>query len=129
MRIQFYPDQKKVFEAMQENDPLLMLISYDKSRILVANIDDSFEHHVLLRQLGYSEMDIDKYYRIVINQEGADWTFVCPTEYKGISDKNKRIETFYNDGIEAITEAMHTIGYECEVNIPQRYRRHFDMLK
>jgi hypothetical protein len=129
MLVQFYPDQKTVFEAMQVNDPLLMLISYDKSKILIANIDDSFEHYILLKQLDYSEMDIDKYYRIVINQEGADWTFVCPSGYKGIIDKDKRIEQFYNDGIEVITEAIHAIGYDCKINIPQRYRRHFNMLK
>lgn len=129
MQVQFYPNQKTVFEAMQINDPLLMLISYDKSKILLANIDDSFEHHILLKQLGYSEWDIDKYYRVVINQEGADWTFVCPSGYKEITDKDKRIEQFYNDGIKAITEAIHAIGYDCEINIPERYRRHFNMLK
>ena len=128
MQIKYYPNEQTVNEAKQINDPLLMLISYDCKEILLANIDDSVEHHILLKQLGYSEMDIDKYYRVVINQEGADWTFVCPSNYKGITDKNRRIEKFYNDGMKAIEEAIKQIGYNCSIGIPQRYRRHFNML-
>ncbi len=125
----YYPDQETVEEAMQVNDPLLMLVSYDGSEVLLSNIDDAFEHIILLRKMGYRETDIDKFFRVVVNQEGADWTFVCPNEYKGIEEKNKRIETFYNDGIIKIEEAITSIGYQAKINIPKRYRRHFNMLE
>jgi len=129
MIIKYYPEKNNVNEAMQVNDPLLMLVSYDGNEILLANIDDAFEHHILLKKLNYKETEIDKFYRVVLNQEGADWTFVCPKDYKGISNQEKRIETFYNDGVTQISKAIKTIGYKADIQIPQRYRRHFNMLK
>lgn len=129
MVIKYYPDEAHVNEAMQVNDPLLMLVSYDGKEILLANIDDAFEHHVLLKKLDYKETAIDKFFRVVLNQEGADWTFVCPKNYKGIGSQEKRIEIFYNDGIVQISKAIQKIGYNAEIQIPQRYRRHFNMLK
>ncbi|MCX7748845.1 MAG: hypothetical protein N2645_18445 [Clostridia bacterium] len=128
MNIEYYPDKTTVDAAQQVDDPLLILVSYDKRRILISNIDDAFEHHILLKKLGYSELDIDKYYRVIVNQDGADWTFVCPSDYKGIKDKDLRIKEFYNDGIDAISKAIQFIGYESNINIPKRYRRHFNML-
>jgi len=129
MIIKYYPDKKTVEEAMQVDDPLLMLVSYDGNEVLLANIDDAFEHIILLRNMNYNETDIDKYYRVVVNQEGADWTFVCPNDYNSIKDKNIRIENFYNDGVIKITEAINAIGYKSEINIPKRYRRHFNLLQ
>jgi hypothetical protein len=129
MIIKYYPDEAHVNEAIRVDDPLLMLVSYDGEEILLANIDDVFEHVILLKKLDYKETDIDKYFRIVLNREGADWTFVCPSNYRGISDKEKRIETFYNDGIDQISKAIQVIGYDVQIQIPQRYRRHFNMLE
>lgn len=129
MEVKYYPNKETVEKAMQADDPLLMLIDYEQKQILLSNIDDSFEHIILLRQLNYRETDIDKFFRVVVNQEGADWTFVCPSDYKRIEDKNRRIETFYSDGIKIITNALKVIGYEnVPINIPNRYRRHFNML-
>lgn len=128
MQIKYYPDKQTVENAMQVNDPLLMLVKHDKSEIIIANIDDVFEHIILLRLMEYPESDIDKYFRVVINHEGADWTFVCPSAYNTIIDKQKRIEQYYNEGITTITEAIISIGYDCEINIPKRYRRHFNMI-
>jgi len=129
MIIKYYPDETRVKEAIQADDPLLMLVSYDGSEVLLSNIDDAFEHLILLKKLGYKETEIDRFFRLVLNQEGADWTFVCPSNYKGISNKEKRIETFYEDGITQISKAIETVGYNVEIQIPQRYRRHFNMLK
>lgn len=126
--IEYFPDKKTVEAAQQVNDPLLMLVSYDHSKILLANIDDAIEHIILLRKLGYSDLDIDQYFRAVVNHNGADWTFVCPTAYKGIKNQDVRVEQFYKDGIDAITKALQEIGYHTEINIPKRYRRHFSML-
>jgi len=129
MIIKYYPDEAHVNEAMQVDDPLLMLVSFDGNEILLSNIDDAFEHLILLKKLDYKENEIDKFFRVILNQEGADWTFVCPSNYKGITNKEKRIETFYNDGITQISKAIQTVGYNVEIQIPQRYRRHFNMLK
>jgi len=128
MKIVFYPDEDKVREIMKENDPVFMLVSFDKKEVLVAPADDVVEHTVMLRKLNRSELDIDKYYRVVVNGTGADWTFVCPLDYKGIPNKTRRIEQFYNDGICAIDSALKKIGYNVEIEIPTRYRRHFKMM-
>lgn len=128
MKIIHYPDREKVDLAIKSDDPLLMLISYDEENVIMANIDDSFEHIILLKSVGFHETDIDKYFRIIVNNDGADWTFVCPSGYKNISDKTRRIKTFFNDGIDVISKVLKSLGYDCDINIPQRYKRHFNMI-
>jgi hypothetical protein len=98
MNIPYYPDFDKVNRAIKDDDPLLMLISYDGNGIIMAGIDDSFEHLILLKSVGLTETDIDKYFRIVVNNDGADWTFVCPSYYKKTRNITKRIACFFNDG-------------------------------
>jgi hypothetical protein len=48
--------------------------------------------------------------------------------YKNISDRTRRIAEFYKDGFGAISAFLSEIGYLCDINIPKRYRRHFDAL-
>lgn len=60
--------------------------------------------------------------QIIFDNEGADWTFVCPPDYKNITNKEKRITEFFNDGVDAITEFLKQIGYDVPINIPKRYR-------
>ena len=130
MNIEYYPNKQTVDEATLHNDPLLVLISFDGSKLLVSNIDDAYEHIILLRKLNYNDNDLEKYFRLVVNKEGADWTFVCPSHYKNIPDKNRRIEVYYNEGILVISKGLKDLGYsDIKIDIPRRYRRHFDLLK
>jgi hypothetical protein len=46
-------------------------------------MDDAPEYNILSKNLNFSELDIDKYLRIIMNEDGADWTFVCPSESGG----------------------------------------------
>lgn len=110
------------------NEPKLALISFNEDEAIVALIDEAVEHNILLEKVGRSSLDIDKYFRIVFYEESADWTFVCPSNYKNITDKIKRINAFYNDGFTAIAKFLSEIGYYSDINIPKRYRRHFNML-
>lgn len=110
MKIIYHPNKQTVEKAMQVDDPLLALIKHDLSELLLSNIDDGGEHIILLRLLNRSEYDLDKYYRVIINSDGADWTFVCPSDYKGISNREKRMERFYNDGIKTIRKALDEIN-------------------
>lgn len=128
MEILYYPDKKTVDEAIKNDDPLLMLVSFDANKLLISNIDDALEHTILLKKLGFKETEIDSYFRIIANKEGADWTFVCPSNYKGITNKKQRIETFYADGFSAIRKGLDAINYHIEINIPKRYRRHVDIM-
>jgi len=128
MEIIYYPDSSAVQNAMRDDDPLLVLVAFDVKQLLASNIDDAFEHVILLRKCGYPETDIDHYFRLVVNKSGADWTFVCPNTYKNITNKNKRIEKFYNDGFKIIPSALKQLGYDVKVEIPQRYQRHIKLI-
>lgn len=129
MQIQYYPNEQAVKDAMQVDDPLLIVIHNTTGDIGICNIDDAGEHYVLLNKLGLGENNIDNYFRIILNSQEASWTFTCPSNYKGITDKNKRIEEFYKDGINAITHTVKILGYDSPIDIPKRYRRHIDILK
>lgn len=128
MKIIKYPTETDVNTAISDKEPLLVLISFDGETVIVSHIDEAVEHHILLMKAGFSDRDIDKYFRIVLDDEGADWTFVCPPDYKNISDKSRRIKAFYKDGFNIISDVLQELGFMVGINIPRRYRRHFDAL-
>ncbi len=115
-------------DILRSDEPKLALISFDGERAITGLIDESVEHNILLEKTGHNSRDIDKYFRIVYDRDSADWTFICPLDYKGIKDKPRRITAFYNDGFQAIARFLSEIGYYGDINIPRRYRRHFDMM-
>lgn len=124
-----YPDEATLDAYLAKKEPLLITISFDGGTVLISRMDDSFEHHILLAHFGIKQTDIDKYFRIVVDEDTADWTFVCPPDYRGITDdRNRRITAFYNDGITAISKVLADIGYYSDIRIPKRYRRHFEAL-
>ena len=127
MQIIKYSEHENIDEAMKKDEPLLALISFDEEVAIVSHIDEAVEHHILLSKAGYNSADID-FFRIIFAKEGADWTFICPPDYKEISDKTRRIAEFYKDGIRAISHFPAEMGYFVDINIPRRYRLHFDMM-
>lgn len=128
MNIIYYPDKDNVTDAMSHDEPLLVLVSFDGEQLIVSQIDEAVEHHILLSKAGFSDTDIDKYFRLVVDKSGADWTFVCPPDYSSVTRKDKRIEEFFKDGMRIIPKALQQLGYDVPVEIPKRYRRHFDMM-
>lgn len=128
MNIIKYPSEEAVNAAMTADEPLLVLISFDGETVIMSQIDEAMEHHILLMNAGFKDTDIDKFFRIVLDRSGADWTFICPPDYKGIQYKDKRIEAFYKDGFAVISSFLHSIGYLVGIDIPKRYRRHLDVL-
>ncbi len=129
MKIIKYPSEEALNNAISADEPLLVLISFDGNTAIMSHIDEAVEHHILLMKTGYNDTDIDKFFRIVLDKSGADWTFVCPPDYKNIPFKDKRIEAFYKDGFSVISEFLHSIGYLVGINIPKRYSRHMNVLK
>lgn len=123
-----YPDAATVDGYIAKKEPLLIAISFDGETVLMSHMDDSFEHHILLAHFDINQTHIDRYFRIAVDDESADWTFVCPPNYKDIADRKRRITAFYNDGITAISNVLSDIGYFSDIKIPRRYRRHFDVL-
>lgn len=128
MEIIKYPSDKEVDKAMREKEPLLVLISFEGKRVIMSQIDEAVEHHILLAKTGSPSTDIDKYFRLVLDEDGADWTFVCPPDYKGIEDKQRRITAFYKDGFSVISDVLSKLGIMVGINIPRRYRRHFEYM-
>lgn len=128
MNIIKYPSEESVNKAIADDEPLLAAISFDGKTAVLSQIDEAMEHHILLMKAGYKDTDIDKFFRIVLDKSGADWTFVCPPDYKNIPFKDKRIEAFYKDGFAVISDFLHSIGYLVGIDIPKRYRRHFDAM-
>lgn len=128
MNIIYYPNKDNVTIAIEQDEPLLVLISFDGETLITSQIDEAVEHHILLRKVDLSDTDIDKYFRLVVDHSGADWTFVCPPYYSKITRKDKRIEQFFKDGMTIIPKALKEFGYDVPVEIPKRYRRHFDMM-
>ena len=78
MEIIKYPDEENFLDAVNADEPLLVLIAFDGSRLIASQIDEAVEHHILLKKAGFPDTDIDKYFRLVVDKSGADWTFVCP---------------------------------------------------
>ena len=128
MNIRFYEEQYSIKKAIEKDEPLLAVISFDGEEAFAAHIDEVMEHHILLNKAGKSPMDIDKYFRIVFDKQGCDWTFICPPDYRGIADRQKRIAAFYKDGFSVIADFLSQMGYFVDIKIPKRYRRHFDAM-
>lgn len=122
------PDEASVDSAMKVDDPMLLLVSHDTQTLIISTADHAMEHFTLLRLAGFKDTDLDRFYRVVVNRDGADWTFVCPESYKGITDRTKRIKEFYDNGFDTIKAALNHIGYAVNLSIPHRYRRHFSEL-
>ena len=128
MEIIKYPSEEEFQTAVNEDEPLLVLISFDGERLIACQIDEAVEHHILLKKAGFPDTDIDKYFRLVVDKNGADWTFVCPESYSSVTRKDKKIQEFFKNGMRVIPEALKDIGYDVPIEIPKRYRRHFDLM-
>ncbi len=128
MDIQYYPNKETVINSFKTNELYIMAISFDGKTALISLNDDSFEHHILLANCGVDQTDIDKYFRIVFDNMTADWTFVCPPNYKNIKDKTRRIREFYKDGFNIISSTLAELGYYIDLRIPKRYKRHFNFM-
>ena len=128
MNIIKYPSETEVNNTINQKEPLLMLISFDGKTVIMSHIDEAVEHHILLMKAGFSDKEIDKYFRLVLDRESVDWTFICPPDYKNISDKTRRIKQFYKDGFAVISDVLQELGFMVGINIPRRYRRHFEIM-
>ena len=115
--------------AMRKGEPMLAVISFDCEQAYMGHIDECVEHHILLTKVGLPSTDIDKYFRIIFDNEEVNWTFICPPDYKSIADRTRRVAAFYKDGFTAISEFIVELGLLADIRIPKRYRRHIDALK
>ncbi|MCL2037056.1 MAG: hypothetical protein FWG83_06705 [Oscillospiraceae bacterium] len=123
MEIVKYDGNSPVDEAVSCDEPLIAAISTNGKKAFVSQIDESVEHYILLQKSGVPGSEIDKYFRITFGKSGADWTFVCPNDYKNITDKTRRISAYYKDGFTVISSFLAEFGYFCDISIPKRYAK------
>ena len=115
--IKYYgSDEAKTEFINHDSEPLMAVIAHDRSHAVVSLLDEGCEHHLLLAK-ALDKYNIDEYFRIIFDNEGADWTFVCPPNYKNIANKEKRITEFFNDGVDAITDFLKQIDYDVTADI------------
>jgi len=124
MEIIKYQENENLDAALRDGEPFLAVISFDGSRAIIGHVDECMEHHILLAKAGLPASDIDRYFRVVFDRDGADWTFVCPSDYRNIDEKTRRITRFYKDGFTVISEFLAALGLLVEIRIPRRYGRH-----
>jgi hypothetical protein len=129
VQIHKYAEHEDLDAAMRKGEPMLAVISFDGTQAYMGHIDECIEHHVLLTKVGLSSTDIDKYFRIIFDNDSVDWTFICPPDYKSVTDQTRRITAFYKDGFAVISAFMVELGLLADIRIPKRYRRHIDALK
>ena len=53
MKIIKYPSETDVNKAISDNEPLLVLISFDGKTVITSQIDEAVEHHILLMKTGF----------------------------------------------------------------------------
>lgn len=117
MDIIYYPSKATVDEAIQGNDLLLMIVSFDGNFLIISSVDDAYDFPVLTKPDNFREYGTDKYFRFTLNQNDVAWTFICPPGYKEINNQDDRIEQYHKDGVATISKAIKCIGYDC--NIPE----------
>lgn len=128
MKIIYYSEENRGSEILSDSEPMLAIINHNGDEAVVGLLDEGVEHHILLNK-ALHKMNIDQYFRIVFDEDGVDWTFVCPMGYKGIINKEKRIQSFYNDGLKIIRQFLNEIGFkDITIGIPKRYRRHINYM-
>lgn len=115
MNIIYYPDKNSVCAAMKQDEPLLVLISFDGEQLIVGRIEEAVEYNILLRKAVSSDADTDKYFRLAVDHEGADWTFVCPPTYSSVTRKEKQTEGFFKDGTDIIPKTLKQLGYDVPI--------------
>ena len=62
MKFTYFPNKNAVNKAIKNDDPLLVLLSYDGETGIISNIDDAMEHVILLKKVGRKETEIDSFF-------------------------------------------------------------------
>ena len=52
-----YPSENDVNKAIKNDDPLLVLISFDGESAIMSHIDEAVEHHILLSKAGFRDTE------------------------------------------------------------------------
>ena len=84
-----------------------MLISYDEARVIMSSVDDAPEHHILPKLAGFSELDIDQYFPIVLDKSGL----FCPLFFMRINPSISPHKRFYASPIKDTRHALKSLAH------------------
>lgn len=113
----YVPDKETVTAHFGTSEIFILAITYDEETAAIAPIDEAPEHYILLNKAGVGEINLDRCFRVVFDDKAAEWTFVCPSDYAHIADKQKRIAQFYKDGFRTISHVLSDLGYMIDLTI------------
>ena len=117
MNMIYVPDKETVTAHFGTSEMFILAITYDEETAAIAPIDEAPEHYILLNKAGIGEINLDRCFRVVFDDKAAEWTFVCPSDYAHIADKQKRIAQFYKDGCCTISHVLSDLGYMIDLTI------------
>lgn len=117
MNMIYVPDKETVTARFGTSEMFILAITYDEETAAIAPIDEAPEHYILLNKAGIGEINLDRCFRVVFDDKAAEWTFVCPSDYAHIADKQKRIAQFYKDGFRTISHVLSDLGYMIDLTI------------
>ncbi|MBR2283549.1 MAG: hypothetical protein IJ874_03895 [Ruminococcus sp.] len=117
MDIVRYPSESAVNEAVKMDSPLIAAVSFDGGCAVVAPLEEVGEHSIMLACADSQLRDIDSCFRLLFDTQSASWSFVCPRVYKGISERQEALRSFYQDGLSIIPEFLTLMGYFTQIKI------------
>ena len=117
MNMVYVPDKETVTAHFVTGEMFILAITYDEETAAIAPIDEAPEHYILLNKAGIGEINLDRCFRVIFDDKAAEWTFVCPSDYAHISDRQKRIAQFYKDGFRTIPHVLSDLGYMIDLTI------------
>ncbi|MBQ8297736.1 MAG: hypothetical protein IJX77_08145 [Ruminococcus sp.] len=121
MNVVKVPSEKDVDKAIEDNQTLLALVDFEGKNAVMCHIDDVDNDDELYEKSGFDAANKAKFFRVIFNKQGADWTFKLPTSYKDIGNDRDRMVAFYKDGFAVLSEFLQLQGYFVGIDIPTRY--------
>jgi hypothetical protein len=119
--IKYYPDEMHVTKCLQIKAPVLILIKFDKSEVIMGNAEDYGNYNLLIIKAGYISEDIEHYFKVTTKDDGVEWIYICPSNYKGIKSRYKRGSRFFSDGMKIIEDVLNTLKIPSRISIRNKY--------
>ena len=110
MNIIIYPCEEVINTYLSIGYSVEMYISYDGETVIVCNSDTEKPSQTFLADKGYDHINFNEFYRILLSRDDARWDFNCPTNYKQITNNQKRQQSFYIDGLAKISTVLANLN-------------------
>ncbi|MBQ8961852.1 MAG: hypothetical protein IJ071_11680 [Ruminococcus sp.] len=127
MDISKYPSKVAVDKAMEEDRPLMAVLSFDGMSAFVCRKGDAADHTGLLAIMGRLSSEENSFFKICFTKDHAEWLYDCPESYRVIPYADRRRETYFSDGLTVIKDFLGAVGYSPRITIPEEHRRGFQL--